>query len=192
MTHSRVLILAAWLLTGCTEAPSREGPNLLADPAFERPRSGTGAIWQTSQHAGARSFRWSATDGVLTAAKTGPEPWGQATQSVSAKDLVGHRMAFVAELAGELEPDSERTVEATGIAVRILGITPGTPRVLGPSIQLVRLGQPPLPRGEFGWTAQRVEFVVPEGAFEIEVSIRLGTGGTLRARNPRLFVVDGD
>lgn len=176
------------LLAGC--GGGQGAANLLRDPAFEVEKTGPDAIWRLSQHAGPPSYRWAVEDGVLSATRIGPEPWGQATQIVSGEDLVGRRLAFSAELAGELEPDSELTVEATGIGVRVKGRPPGMPAVMGAAIQLSRLGEPPLPRGRFDWTEQRVEFVVPEGAQQVEVSIRLGTGGTLRVRKPRLIEVE--
>lgn len=184
--------LSVVLLLGGCGGGDDGAANLLSDPEFEVEKTGPDAIWRLSQHAGPASYRWVVDDGVLSATRTGPEPWGQATQVLRGEELVGRRLVFIAELAGDLEPDSELTVEPTGIGVRVKGRPPGTPAVLEAAIQLSRIGEPPLPRGRFDWTEQRVEFVVPEGAQQVEVSIRLGTGGTLRVRNPQLFERQAD
>ncbi len=188
--------LLALPLVGCQPdtdvAGTPDDANLLSDPAFTVDKTGPDAIWRLSQHAGPRSYEWAVDDGVLSVTRIGPEPWGQATQSIPAADLVGRTLVFSAELSGNLALDSADTVERTGIGVRVRGTSPDVPAVLGPSaIQLSATGAPALPPGELDWSEQRVAFRVPEGAEEVEVAIRLGTGGTLRARNPRLLLQDG-
>jgi hypothetical protein len=199
MNEMNRLLLWAFLalpLAGCQPDADggrpANGSNLLADPEFAVDKTGPDAVWRLSQHAGPRSYEWAVDEGVLSVTRIGPEPWGQATQSIPAADLVGRTLVFSAELSGNLAADSAETVERTGIGVRVRGTSPDVPAMLGPSaIQLSATGAPALPPGKLDWSEQRVEFRVPEGAEEVEVAIRLGTGGTLRARNPRLLLQDG-
>lgn len=165
-------------------------PGLLIDAHFPSEVDGRQPAWGFSQHGGDVSYVFSSADGVLSIERTGPEPWGQAVQRVDARDLQGRSVEFSAEISGSFKEDAERQVQATGVGARVLGYPPGIPRMAGRHIMAFADGAPEIGPGTHPWTRQTLQIDVPEGATDIEVSIRLGMHGTLRARGPSLKVLD--
>jgi hypothetical protein len=194
------LIFPLLLVTACSsgaEAPppaasatAAVDPGLLLDPNFIPESDGRGAAWVFSQHAGEDSYRFDIEDGVLSITRIATQPWGQAVQVVEAEGLEGQWIEFSAELSGSLVEPVRPELEPSGVSMRMLGFPPGTPRIVGRSILEAAVGEPPVVVGELPWTRHAVRIQVPEGTTHIEVAIVLGLGGTLRARNPALRVVE--
>ncbi len=165
-------------------------PGMLLDPGFVAEVDDRRPAWGYSQHGGEVSYQFTVADDVLTIERTGPEPWGQATQRIDPAEVVGRLLEFSAELSGTIEATPEEQVQVTGIGVRVMGYPPGLPVIAGRHIMVVADGEPELGPGTHPWLRQTIRFEVPEGATDIEVSIRLGMAGSLRVRAPSLTVVD--
>ncbi len=196
MKHAQPAVLAmslaatACLLSaGCRSdsdgADSRDG-GLLLNPAFERGADGFVASWAFGQHAGERSYSFDIDADTLVIERVGPEPWGQAMQTLPATGIAGRTLEFSAEISGVFSDQSGAPLSPTGLGVRINGRRPGLPAALDDAILSTRHGAPAIGAGDHGWTIQRVVFEVPEIATEIQLSFRLALDGTLRVRNPRL------
>jgi hypothetical protein len=168
---------------------SSHDPGLLRDSRFEPESDSRPFAWVYTQHAGEESYKFEVEEGVLSITRIATQPWGQATQTVSAEGLEGVWVEFSAELSGSLVEPVRPELEPSGVGIRVLGFPPGTPRIIGKSILATEVGEPPIAVGELSWTRQALRLLVPEGATEIEVAIRLGLGGVLHARRPSLLVL---
>lgn len=171
-------------------------PGLLGNPAFAAAAGGEGVAppWVALQHAGEPSYSISAENGVLRIERTGDEPWGQLSQSVSASQIKGGKAVFSVELAGELEPIEDPSgiwSGKTGLNVVVNGY-PGSSvtRHRGKRILVNKSLEPGLEPGSHEWQRYRLVFDVPENATDLQVSIQLTLGGVLKARGPRLAAVD--
>ena len=186
-----LLTVYSQVVTGATDGGwSAPDPGLLRDVTFDAKESGERQAWGRSQHAGENSYRFHFESGVLRIERIGPEPWGQVKHRLDAEPLVGRTLEFSAELSGNFSESEQRQISKTGLSVRVLGYKAGIPRIAGKSILVIAHGVPAIRPNCFGWTPQSVRFDVPEGATDIEVSIRLGIHGTLSVRGPRLVVIE--
>ncbi len=166
---SAVVQEAAW---------SAPDPGFLRDAHFDGEQRGERKVWGRSQHAGQRSYHFSFMPGELQIERIGPEPWGQVKQIVDAKPLVGQTQEFSAELSGSFSEPERRPISVTGLGVRIKGYKAGLPPFAGKGTLLIADVEPEIGPHHYDWTSQSVRFRVPEGATDIQVSIRLGMHGT--------------
>jgi hypothetical protein len=198
MRARSIHVFAALMVAACSHvvagaevaAWTAPDPGLLRDATFDAEQRGERRAWVYSQHAGQTSYRFNHEPGMLRIERIGPEPWGQASQHLDARPLVGQTLEFSAELSGRLTDLAERQIATTGLSARIRGFRAGMPRMLGKAILLRAAGKPELSPSTTDWTPQSVRFKVPEGATDIDVTIRLGTHGSLSVRGPSLVVVD--
>lgn len=196
MTLSRYLILLMFpVLASCDEYQPPD-PGLLKGPYFSEQPHGENfsSAWAAIQHGGDDSYHMTTSDGVLRIERIGEEPWGQLVQRLSAEDLRGKTLEFSAELSGDLKKiknPKERLANKTGLGVIVKGF-PGSHRLrtLGKSILLTLTSESDLSAGEHDWKRHSIVFTVPEGATDIQVAIRMTNGGVLKARGPRLLVVE--
>lgn len=197
MANRSPWLAAVALVAACTH-PGLAGaetwvapdPGLLRDANFDAALRGERPGWGRSQHAGEPSSEVRFEPGMLRIERTGPEPWGQVRQRLDATGWVGSTLEFSAELSSTLQSSGNSPVNGTGLGVRVMGYRPGMPRVAGKSILLTADGEPELGPQHHPWTRQSVHFRVPEGATDIDVSIRLTLHGHLAARGPSLVVVE--
>ncbi|WP_151702561.1 hypothetical protein [Nitrincola alkalilacustris] len=172
-------------------ASAEDVPNIL-DSGFEPDgRGGVARPWSTSQHSDHPSYVFSVDDGVLSIRRFDFEPWGQVAQRLDATPFAGKRLEFVVELSGEFDLSYGEPIEPTGISVVLRGLDEDIRyRMLGSQI----LKTPYASIGEFEggmeWQPLSLVFDVPPLATELEVFVRMSLGGELRARNPRLTLVD--
>lgn len=171
------------LIAGCFNG---DKSGLVQNPGFDRGPDGAIESWRFIQHAGRRSYSFESDNSILVIERIGPERWGQAIQTLSAAGRHGMTLEFSAEVSGDLDDASGAPSSPTGLGVRISGLRPGMPAVLGPSVLSAMSATPEIGPGKLEWTRQRVVFQVPEHATEIQLSVRLTLDGMLRIRNPRL------
>jgi len=189
-TVALLLVACAHAAVGQEAGWTVPDPGLLRDANFDAMQRGERPVWGRSQHAGERSYRFVFNPGELQIDRIGPEPWGQVKQRVNAKPLAGQTLEFSAELSGTLSESGRRPIIPTGLSIRVLGYTAGmSPAIVGKSTLLIAGGEPELGPGQHDWTRQSVRFEIPEGATDIDVSIRLGMHGALSVRGPSLVVV---
>jgi hypothetical protein len=196
-------LLLALPLVACSEAPDSAGdqqayvdPGLILNPRFE---PGDAAVrrphWSSTQHAGEPSYEVEAEDGVLVIRRIGKEPWGLVSQKVvDATGLAGKRLEFSMELAGELKDTYGPALEPAGLVVQVMGRGPADLPMMGKRHLLVMTDDPGLLVGKHGWARRSLQFDLPEARdLELTVGVQMTQGGELRARAPRLRVLeDGD
>lgn len=181
----------ALLLTGCgtggTDGTHCEyaSDNLLQDPGFtnlmEPLHSGA---WRYSQHAGDKSFEYSARDGVLTFEKVGSESWGLLTQRVDTEELDGKRVEYSAELKLDLDDPIEAHGFGYGGGLSLLAKT-NNRVVLDSSLD----HEPHM--GVHDWQEVRVVIDLPKGISSLRVGFLHQAGGKYQVRNPSLHTVTG-
>lgn len=181
--------LMALLLAACGQQGSGEGGceyaggNLLDDPEFltlmEPMRS---RAWHYSQHAGEKSFDYSAGSGVLTFERVGSESWGLLAQRVEPGGLQGKRVEFSAELKLDLKVPDDTHGFGYGGGLSLLA-KQNNRVVVTSSLE----HEPHM--GVHDWQAVRIVADLPEGISYLRVGFLHQAGGTFQVRNPALRAV---
>ena len=198
MKMSSVLFWLAWYLPAHNAAalPSvdtpcmpLEGENLLENPRFEADAKGYRSRWSSSQHAGARVYRVTVEDGVLSIEKTGKQSWFNFAQQVDIREHAGQRLRFSAEIKLDMTEDpSHGFTQGGGLNLLIWGDSGGSGNQLLSKSTLDH--EPRL--GRTGWTPVAVTLDVPEGAVKAKAGFLHQANGTLTTRNPELRVLRPD
>lgn len=180
------LVLAA--LWGCSPSPTNPGSppsalkesdgclgaeNLLEDVeltlAGDRDQR-----WELSQHTGPLSFELFSSDGELSIARIGSEPWMLLKQTVQDPRLAGSTLIYSVELKGEGLSGNFGFEPKAGLYTRI-----GT----GGRAKLA----PQSPNtGDWDWQPFTEQIELPAAVDRVQVGFVHQTGGSLGARNPRL------
>ena len=153
-----------------------------ADFALEQkdPRS---THWNSLQHAGEDSFKFSIESGELTVKRTGSQPWGVMQQKLRTKDLGGARVAFTADLKLDLRAEGLAAFPRGGGLS--LAARSGSNRILRQSV----LNHKPR-TGKTEWQQVRVIVDLPKKTKIIDLGFLLQTAGSMQVRNPSFHRVD--
>ncbi len=147
--------------------------------------------WNTGQHALGGSYDFTSADGVLTIRRTGHEPWGSVAQDFPAEAYIGKRMRLSMEVSAELDDSWGEPIQPSGLVVRVTGYGPKDPPMMGARILVSETSRPGLGIGNHDWQELSLEFEVPESLHvKLRAGVQLTSGGVLRARNPRLEVIE--
>lgn len=177
--------------TSPAPAPIAEGATeLLANVDFGLSADGSLAEWGLTQHAGAVSYERTVSEGVLSLARVGAEPWGQISQSLPADAWAGKRLRFSVELSAELDLKWGPPLQSTGLSISLMGLGPSDLPMMGRRHLLTLLSDPGVPVGETDWQRYVLEFEVPQGReLQLIAAVQLSHGGRLRMRAPSLVVL---
>ena len=179
------------LLTACGEGagerPTCEytSDNLLSDTEFStlmQPMNSR--AWSYSQHAGDRSFEYSATDGILTFERVGSESWGLLAQRVDPADLGGKRVEYSAELKLDLKEPADTHGFGYGGGLSLLA------KVYNRVALTSSLDHEPH-MGVHDWKAVRIVAELPEDTDYLRVGFLHQAGGKYAVKNPSLRTVVG-
>ena len=177
------------LLTACgeglSERPTCEytSGNLLSDPEFSTLMQPMNArAWSYSQHAGDKSFEYSASDGILTFERVGGESWGLLAQRVDPGELGGRRVEYSAELKLDLKEPADTHGFGYGGGLSLLA------KVYNRVALTSSLDHEP-PMGVHDWRPVRVVVDLPVGADYLRVGFLNQAGGKYAVRNPSLRTV---
>ena len=159
--------------------------NLLQDSTFstlDKPKREQ--AWRYSQHAGEKSFIYSAQNGILRFEKTGDEPWALLTQNADTESTKGQRIEYSAEL--KLDLKDPRTTHGFGYGAGLSLMAKKNNRVILSS----SLDHEPH-MGIHGWHTARVIADLPKGTTYLRLGFLHQAGGSFQIRNPSLRLVAG-
>lgn len=183
------LAMLVALLPSATRAETEWDGGLFASPDFAPGDTGKPlGHWSTGQHALGGSYEFTSADGVLTIRRTGREPWGMVSQDFPADAYVGKRLRLSMEIATELDDSWGEPIEPSGLVVRVTGYGLMDSPMMGARILVAETAALELDGPD--WQELSMEFDVPESRHvELRAGVQLTSGGVLRARKPRLEVI---
>lgn len=198
-----VVFLTALLTTACSDSTTTSsatdakavqgancdaGENLLGNPAFTVNTVGAAPPWQSSQHAGEKSFELSLDNGTATIEKIATQPWYTMSQSQKARPLRGKIIEYSAEI--KLELDDEDLAHAFkpggGLTLTLRGDP--DPVMGGDRLLESKLFEHEPHLGTWDWTPVSMRLAVPENATNLKVGFAHQANGWMAVRNPALRV----
>ncbi len=184
----------ALLATACNVAGENQlcevkGENLIKDPYFSVQKDGGGlAHWLSTQHGGENSYKYSTENGEFTVERVGEQPGFLFRQRVDIVKSEENKLAFYAELEFDLSV-SPATLRLSppggGLAFTAWSGKGGRGK---PLLDASLLNEPKL--GKLEWHPVQIVVSIPQETRSVEVGFRLEANGVLKARNPRLQIVD--
>ncbi|MBU2886498.1 hypothetical protein KO507_12065 [Gilvimarinus agarilyticus] len=172
-------------------------PGFIKSPGFQVNEQGRLIDWKFSQHSSNTSYRTSVTNGVLSIARTGAEPWGKVDQIIkgnSLKPLLGKTLVFSADIKSDFTGEWGLAMEPPAVFVSIKGLPKGAPALLGAS--LLKSIKEPVTDLSAGlvWTRYQLKFSVPSSkeakVTVLELGFLMTEGGTMSIRGPALIEVE--
>lgn len=188
------LLIGTLLLGACGPEPTSQGidactpsgENLVRDTGFTSLFSHhSERQWQSSEHAAGGTFEPKVEDGTLSIRKIGNEPWFLVAQSTEARELAENTLAFSAELKLDLHEPRDPHGFGYGGGLSIMAKRGG--KVV---VNSSMAHQPNF--GVHDWQPVEVVFQLPKNSTYLRVGFVHQAGGTLKVRNPALYVVNPD
>ena len=143
--------------------------------------------WSTLQHAGDKSYEFTAHNGVVTIQRIGTEPWGVLAQRIPLDLPAGEQLQLKAMVRGNFPKDQGEPFQSSSVKLVVQGWNANPAlRFLGLQDLLEVTQEIPLQPGLSRWQEVSLDVVIPENAVSVEVFFVMAYEGELHVKAPSL------